>query len=55
MRTMRCVGTVFLVGLALGCLGCKLMRQDDKCMKKKAKRAIRNIENIVDDIQYMFR
>lgn len=58
MRTMgviKCVGTVFLVGLVLGCIGKKFMHKDEKCMKKKAKRALRNMENIVDDIQYMFK
>lgn len=33
----------------------KFMHKDEKCMKKKAKRALRNMENIVDDIQYMFK
>ena len=55
MGAVKCVTTVFLVGLVLGCIGQKFMHKDDKCMKKKAKRAIRNIENIVDDIQYMFK
>ena len=55
MGTIKCLGTMFLIGLAFGCIGQKIMNRDDRCMKKKAKRAIRNMENIVDDIHYMFK
>lgn len=55
MGTIKCIGTVFLIGIALIWFGNKFMHYDDRCMRKKAKRAIRNMENIVDDIHYMFK
>ena len=43
------------VGVAAGMVGSKLMDQNKKTMRKKANKALRSMENMLDTASYMFK
>lgn len=46
-------GAVF--GVCAGVAGSKLMESNKKTMKKKANKAIKSVENMLDTASYMFK
>lgn len=54
MAVIKCIGVGMLIGAGLGLLGCHTMK-NDRCVKKKAKKALHNMEDFLEDIQYMFK
>lgn len=48
------MGTGLLAGMIIGALGCHMIN-NDRHMKKKATKAMHSIEDLIDNVQYMFR
>lgn len=50
----KCICTGLFVGAAVGVVVCQSMKSD-RGMKKKAKKALHAMEDMMEDIQYMFK
>ena len=54
MDTIKCIGTVLAVGVLIVWFG-QYVTKNERCMKKKARRTLRNLENLMDDVHYLFK
>ena len=54
MDIMKGVALGMVAGIAVGCCGRKMYDENPK-LKKKANKAMRTVESIMDTAQYMFK
>ena len=54
MRFLRGMGMGLLVGMAMGVAGCCYMKQHKRGLKRNVGRALRNVSDLVDNVNGMF-
>ncbi|MBQ3073705.1 MAG: hypothetical protein IJD19_03380 [Ruminococcus sp.] len=55
MSVMKGMAWGAALGVAAGVVGSKMMESNKKTMKKKANKALRSMENMIDTASYMFK
>mgnify|MGYP004511264405 CR=1 FL=1 len=54
MGIVKGVGSGIAAGMVVGFVGSQMMK-NDKQMKKKAGKALHMVEDLIDNVQYMFK
>lgn len=54
MCILKGLGIILIAGIAIGCVGNKMMHRK-KCLHKKANKAVHAMGDLVENVQHMFK